>query len=58
MNENPIHYLPLGEYDHDGWKTPGWYFWVETWADRCGPYATEAEARMELNRYCKEVLGD
>ena len=30
-----------------------WYYWTETWADRHGPFKTEGEARIELNRYCE-----
>jgi hypothetical protein len=44
--------LPPGEVFR-----PGWYFWTETWADRCGPYASEEEAERMLERYCREVLG-
>lgn len=29
-----------------------WYFWDETWADKLGPFASEAEARTELRAYC------
>jgi hypothetical protein len=28
-----------------------WYFWDETWANRRGPYETEAQARRELRKY-------
>ena len=35
-----------------------WYFWNEVWADQLGPYETEAEARRELDRYVREVLGE
>lgn len=28
-----------------------WYFWDETWADRHGPYETEAKARQALRKY-------
>lgn len=42
--------------DKGGWQ-PGWYFWNETGADRYGPYETEEEAKKQLDRYCKEVLG-
>ena len=34
---------------------PGWYFWIETWADVCGPYSTERQARTELTDYVKEL---
>lgn len=33
-----------------------WYFWDETWSDRCGPYDTEEKCREELERYCNEAL--
>ena len=29
-----------------------WYYWLETWADRHGPYETEEIAREELSNYC------
>jgi hypothetical protein len=29
-----------------------WFFWDETWADRLGPYPTEARARQRLEQYC------
>ncbi len=35
----------------------GWWFWIETWADRIGPYEDEITAHTELDRYCAEVLG-
>jgi len=35
-----------------------WYFYDETWSDRSGPFDTEQEAREELDRYCKECLGE
>jgi hypothetical protein len=34
-----------------------WYFWVETWGDRLGPFATEAEARLHLDLYVALNLG-
>lgn len=40
-------------HEHEG----KWYFWIETWADRNGPYDTREECQKELDRYCKEVLG-
>lgn len=30
----------------------GWWFYDETWADRHGPYTTEAIARDQLKLYC------
>lgn len=35
----------------------GWYFYDETWSDWYGPHVTEAEARLALESYCREVLG-
>lgn len=34
----------------------GWWFWIETWADRNGPYLDEATARANLDKYCKDWL--
>jgi hypothetical protein len=64
MVSDPVHYAAEPYADESrgapaGWRfVPGWYFWTETWADRCGPYSTEAEARAQLARYVREVLGD
>lgn len=44
---------PVHKDDDDG----EWYFWIETWADRYGPYINEDTARKEFERYCREVLG-
>ncbi len=33
-----------------------WFFWIETWAERCGPYDSETEARLKFKQYCEEVL--
>lgn len=33
-----------------------WWFWLETWCDEWGPYATEAEALAAVASYCKEFL--
>lgn len=58
-DHDPIHFvaepeqLELSETPDE----PGWYFWTETWCDRCGPYPTEAIAREMLEKYCREVLG-
>lgn len=59
MTHDPVHYEtdPSQWEKEEGWRGPGWYFWTETWADRCGPYETEAEAREQLKRYVLEVLG-
>jgi len=36
----------------------GWGYWDETWSDWHGGFKTEADARADLKRYCKEVLGN
>lgn len=45
---------PVNQAAEDG----KWYFWIETWADRYGPYDSEVEARVKLKEYCKEVKND
>ena len=35
----------------------GWWFWIETWADREGSFETEEAARHQLNRYCDWLNG-
>lgn len=32
-----------------------WYFWDETWTDACGPYPTEADARVAVHNYAKTL---
>lgn len=57
---NPVHYDDSStewERDTATYNGPGWYFWDETFVARNGPYATEAEANAECERYCIEVLG-
>ena len=52
------------KYDHDpvfrvvssDYMILGWYFYDETWAWECGPYATEWQCRGELARYIVEQL--
>lgn len=59
QERDPVHYIAStdGQIDPEYYPAIGWYFWIETWADVCGPYATENECRSELDRYCREVLG-
>ena len=33
----------------------GWWFWNEVWVDRYGPFETEEECRLELEKYCKAL---
>ncbi len=35
-----------------------WWFYDETWSNQHGPYVTEAEARTELTRYAREIVGE
>ena len=35
-----------------------WYFWEETWADKQGPYETEAEARSACEAYARTLAGE
>ena len=35
----------------------GWWFWDETWADRLGPFDTEEEARVALDKYAHSLEG-
>lgn len=44
---DPVHEDSMGQ----------WWFWDETWAWRLGPYESEKQAREELERYVREVLG-
>ena len=37
-------------------KKDGWYFWDEIGLHRYGPYIDKEEAKIMLQRYCKEVL--
>lgn len=49
---------PTGSSDPVEQRADGWWFWEESWAFANGPYATEAEARAALRRYCVEELGE
>lgn len=56
-----IHYVEEPERfeEHEGsYRTdqPGWYFWIETWADRYGPYQTREECEVAFNKYCEAML--
>ena len=33
-----------------------WYFWDETWANKCGPYDSEEDAQIALDKYCRIEL--
>lgn len=46
-----------GDPVHLDEQAGGWFYWTEMWADRNGPFPTEAEARYWLHRYCEEELG-
>jgi hypothetical protein len=32
-----------------------WYFWIETWADRIGPFDSEKKAERELKKYIRQL---
>lgn len=32
-----------------------WYFWDETWSFAIGPYDTEDEARLALDKYAENL---
>ena len=49
MSKNPIH------KDPDDGK---WYYWIETWADRNGPFDTEEECETDLTKYCAYLDGE
>ena len=34
----------------------GWYFWDEVGQEKYGPYKDKDQAKIMLNKYCKEVL--
>lgn len=38
-----------------GYQGPGWYFWDETEAYCYGPYKSEKEAEIALNRYAETL---
>ncbi len=48
-----------------GWNTPDiihqedgkWYFWIESWHDRYGPYDTKEECEKQFKWYCENILG-
>lgn len=54
-NVNPEADVPSSDPVH--FHEDKWWFWDEVWVDRMGPFETEEEARKEIVRYCKEVLG-
>lgn len=33
-----------------------WFYWDEVWANKCGPFRTEAVARASLTLYCEFEL--
>lgn len=46
----PHHNDPVFQAD-DG----KWWYWIENWADKNGPFDTESEARTDLQKYCEEL---
>ncbi len=47
-----VHYAdePGEHADLDGWNGPGWYFWINGGAWRCGPFLTENRAKYYMIR--------
>lgn len=41
------------EQDEDG----KWWFWLETWADKIGPFESKEEVAETLKNYCFNELG-
>lgn len=39
-----------------GYEGPGWYFWDETWVKCYGPFNSENEAKVHLEKYIKRFL--
>lgn len=54
---DPVFYQDMNDPDDMDTmqRTPGWYFWQETWADTMGPYETEAAAREALKVYAEQL---
>lgn len=51
----------LGCAPHDGKAVHAhddgtWWFWDETWTNEHGPYATEEQAELKIDEYCRTVL--
>jgi hypothetical protein len=46
---------PVGRIDSIWGEGSTWYFWDETWADACGPWPTEAEAKTALSAYAETL---
>lgn len=47
-----IHWQP--DYD-DQKRSPGWYFYDETWANSHGPFGTREEAKEALMSYAERL---
>ena len=41
--------------DEPDFEKQKWYFWTESWADTCGPYNTEEEARAAIRQYAAQL---
>ena len=55
---DPVHEVRaehLGMFGTEDISAPGWYFWLETWASRQGPYTSELVAREALCKYKGEM---
>jgi hypothetical protein len=57
---DPVVHIPGTESPDslaEGYTSPGWYFYDETWVKLYGPYSTEQKCRDSLCQYFEEVLG-
>jgi len=54
-----LRFLKMSDDDKHIVEEPdGWYFWDEAGLDKYGPYKDREEARVMLEKYCIEVLGN
>jgi hypothetical protein len=57
VGKDPIHFVEKQFSDDDqSNRSPGWYFWDETWTHRHGPYATRAVAEEKIEEYIAQNL--
>lgn len=59
MSSNDIIFSKTATWElHGEPKSPGWYFWDETWAHCHGPFVRLLECRATLQKYMIELEGD
>jgi hypothetical protein len=57
---DPIQYLcdyTITVGNSNGYTTPGWYFWDETFSNCIGPYDCKYDCEEALKEYCAKYLG-